>query len=272
MAASPGASLDPRARIGVVRLAVADLDRATGFYERAVGLRRLGDRGETVRLGPEGGAPILELEHAPDAPPRPPGTTGLFHFAILVPGRGDLAAAIHRVTDAGWGFTGASDHLVSEALYLRDPEHNGIEIYRDRPREEWDYDGDEVRMATIPLDAEGVLREQGEADPAGSMPAATTMGHVHLNVADLDATEEFYARHLGLDVTVRNFPGALFLSAGGSHHHVGANTWNGEGAPPPPPGALGLRSFEIVTPDGDGREETDPFGNAIRIAPEGATG
>jgi catechol 2,3-dioxygenase len=272
MADGLGEKMDPRAHIGSVRLAVADIDRAVSFYERAVGLRRLDGNGDrVVRLGGEGGSAILELEADLDAPPRPPSTTGLFHFAILVPGRPDLAAAVHRVTDAGWGFTGASDHLVSEALYLHDPEHNGIEIYRDRPREEWGWDGDQVRMATIPLDVQGVLREQGDADPAGPMPAATTMGHVHLNVADLDGTEEFYARHLGLDVTARNYPGALFLSAGGYHHHVGANTWNGEGAPPPPPGALGLRSFGIVTPGGDGHEETDPFGHLIRIVPE-ATG
>ena len=121
-------SLDPRARIGAVRIAVA-------FYEQAIGLRTLDNADGVERLGPEGGSPILELEHDQGAPPRPPGTTGLFHFAILVPARDDLAAALRRVSEAGWRFTGASDHLVSEALYLNDPEHNGIEIYRDRPRE-----------------------------------------------------------------------------------------------------------------------------------------
>jgi catechol 2,3-dioxygenase len=265
--------MDPRAHIGSVRIAVADLDRAVSFYERAIGLRRLDDNGGddgVVRLGGERGPAILELEADPGAPPRPPATTGLFHFAILVPGRPDLAAAVHRVTDAGWGFTGASDHLVSEALYLHDPDHNGIEIYRDRPRGEWGWDGDQVRMATIPLDLQSVLREQGDADPAGPMPGATKMGHVHLNVADLDTTEAFYAGRLGLDVTARNYPGALFLSAGGYHHHVGTNTWNGKGAPPPPPGALGLRSFEIVTPGGEGLDEADPSGNRVRVVPAAA--
>jgi catechol 2,3-dioxygenase len=268
MADAPRKRLDPRARIGAVRIAVADMDRAISFYERAIGLRRIGGEDGIVSLGGDGGTAILELESDPDAPARPAGTTGLFHFAILVPGRSDLAAAVRRVTDAEWGFTGASDHLVSEALYLRDPEHNGIEVYRDRPRNEWGWDGDEVEMATIPLDLQGVMREQGDADPAGPMPASTTMGHVHLNVSNLDTTEDFYAGRLGLDVTARNYPGALFLSAGGYHHHVGTNTWNGEGAPPPPPGALGLRSFEIVTPDGDGSEDTDPSGNVVRLAPE----
>jgi catechol 2,3-dioxygenase len=279
--------LDPRARIGAVRIAVADLDRAVAFYEQAIGLSTLESADGIARLGPEGESPILELEPDPGAPPRPPGTTGLFHFAILVPTRGDLAAALRRVSDAGWRFTGASDHLVSEALYLNDPEHNGIEIYRDRPREEWDYDGGQVRMATIPLNLDAVMADLGDADSGAPMPAQTTMGHVHLNVSDLESTEQFYARGLGLDVTVRGYPGALFLSAGGYHHHVGANTWAGEGAPRPPVGALGLRSYEVVVPeageldslerrlaaagadvhrDDGGLHSTDPSGSTVRAA------
>jgi catechol 2,3-dioxygenase len=290
MANEAGGSLDPRARIGVVRLAVADLDRAIAFYEGTIGLSTLDSSEGVARLGPEGGTPIVELEPDAAAPARPPGTTGLFHLAILVPSRSDLAAAVHRVSDAGWRFTGASDHLVSEALYLSDPEHNGIEIYRDRPREEWDYDDGQVRMATIPLNLQNVLGELGDADPAAAMPAQTTMGHVHLNVSDLDDTEAFYAGGLGLDVTVRGYPGALFMSAGGYHHHVGANTWAGEGAPRPPLGALGLRRYEVVVPEagelesvgrrlGDAgadvhRENgsllaTDPSGNAVRVVASG---
>ena len=265
MAESSNGSLDPGSRIGAVRVAVADLDRAVEFYERAIGLRTLESAEGLARLGPQGGEAILELEADPPAPPRPPGTTGLFHFAILVPSRRDLAAALRRVSDAGWRFTGASDHLVSEALYLNDPEGNGIEIYRDRPRDEWDYDGGEIRMATIPLDLDAVMGELGDADPDGPMPAETTMGHVHLNVSELAGTEAFYAGDLGLDVTLRGYPGALFMSSGGYHHHVGANTWVGEGAPPPPAGALGLRWFEIVTPEGEERESVDPSGHRVRI-------
>ena len=167
--------IDPRTRIGAVRLAVRDLDAVRGFYERSIGLRELeGSGAELARLGPDGGPALVELESSPDAPPRPPGTTGLFHLAILVPTRSDLAAALQRVGDSGWRFTGASDHLVSEALYLNDPEGNGIEIYRDRPREEWDWVGDQVRMATIPLDVQGVLVERSTAPTpapdAGSDP------------------------------------------------------------------------------------------------------
>jgi len=210
----------------------------------------------------------------------------MFHLAILVPGRRDLAAALRRVGDSGWRFAGASDHLVSEALYLSDPEGNGIEIYRDRPRDEWSYDDGQVRMTTVPLDLEGVLGALDGAEPAQPMAAGTRIGHVHLNVADLESTEAFYSGALGFDVTVRDYPGALFMSAGGYHHHVGANTWAGEGAPPAPPGALGLRWFEIVVPsrdelaaaearlreagyevgDADGAvEATDPSGNRLLV-------
>jgi catechol 2,3-dioxygenase len=286
MADEPTGPIDPGTRVGAIRLAVADLDRAVSFYENTIGLTALDSAEGVARLGPGDGPAIVELEPDPGAPPRPPGTTGLFHLAILVPSRADLAAATHRVTEAGWRFTGASDHLVSESLYLDDPEHNGIEIYRDRPREEWDYDGDQVRMATIPLNLQSVLGDLGDADPAAPMPAGTTMGHVHLNVSDLDSTEAFYAGGFGLDVTVRGYPGALFLSAGGYHHHVGANTWAGEGAPRPPLGALGLRRYELVVPGSGGVDEverrlvatgadvhrddgallaTDPSGNAVRV-------
>jgi catechol 2,3-dioxygenase len=203
-----------------------------------------------VALGVDGGTtPLVELLAAPSAPARPTGTTGLFHLAILVPSRLELARALRRVSESGWRFTGASDHLVSEALYLRDPEGNGIEIYRDRDRGEWRRSGDEIEMDTLPLDLEGVLSElTGDDAPPAQLPPQTRIGHVHLNVADIPASEAFYRDGLGFDVTVRSYPGALFVSAGGYHHHVGLNTWMGEGAPPPPPGARGLHHFEIVLP------------------------
>jgi catechol 2,3-dioxygenase len=241
-------SLDPGTRIGAVRLTVADLDGTREFYERTVGLRALDDSGEAVRLGGDAGA-VVELVGRPDAPPRPRGTTGLFHLAILLPDRAELARALRRVADSAWRLSGASDHLVSEALYLQDPEGNGIEIYRDRPRDEWRRVDGELQMATLPLDLDSVLAElNGEdAQVAGASPD-TSLGHVHLQVADLEAAEAFYAGILGFEVTVRGYPGALFLSAGGYHHHVGLNTWAGEGAPAPPPDSLGLRWFEVVIP------------------------
>jgi catechol 2,3-dioxygenase len=240
-------------RIGAVRLRAADADALTSFYERAIGLRTLARENGLVQLGVDEGAPLVELVAAPGAPPRPPVSTGLFHQAILVPERADLARALVRLSGAGWRLTGASDHLVSEALYLNDPEGNGIELYRDRPREEWRRSpAGELAMATLPLDLESLMGELGEGgatgDP-GPMPAGTRMGHVHLQVAQLDAAERFYAGSLELEVMVRSYPGALFVAADGYHHHIGLNTWQSAGAPAPPEGALGLEHYELVMPD-----------------------
>ena len=244
-----GGGLPPGTSLGPVRLIAGDAGRLMTFYERVVGLRPLGTSNGVVGLGAEEGKPLVELVPRPDAPVRPAGTTGLFHLAILVPSRVDLARALRQVSESGWRLTGASDHLVSEALYLRDAEGNGIEIYRDRDPEEWNRVGDEIEMDTLPLDLEGVLSELGGVEaPPGDMAPGTHIGHVHLNVADIPASEGFYHDALGFDVTVRSYPGALFVSAGGYHHHVGLNTWIGEGAPPPPPGARGLDRFEVVLP------------------------
>jgi catechol 2,3-dioxygenase len=234
---------------GAVRLRVADLDRQREFYERAIGLRPIDSADGVTRMGSEG-ASLVELDEAADAPPRPPRTTGLFHLAILVPSRAELAAALARIARSGARLSGASDHLVSEALYLNDPEGNGIEIYRDRPRAEWGHEGSEIRMSTLPLDVDallGDLREDGSQ--ANGVSAGTRIGHVHLNVADIDAAERFYAGVLGFDVTVRSYPGALFLSTGGYHHHIGVNTWAGPGAPAAPPGSRGLERFELALDD-----------------------
>jgi catechol 2,3-dioxygenase len=177
--------------------------------------------------------------------------TGLFHLAILLPSRADLALALARVVAARWPLDGASDHLVSEALYLSDPDGNGIELYRDRPREEWRRNGDELAMATLPLDLDDVISAAGglASEPPREVPAGTTIGHVHLQVGDLGVSESFYRGVLGFDVTVRSYPGALFLSAGGYHHHIGLNTWRSAGGRRPVDGAVGLRHFAIVLSD-----------------------
>ena len=233
-------------RLGAIRLRVGDVDRARSFYETVIGLRTLGASDGLTSLGVDDGSPFLELEAAPDAPLRPPGTTGLFHLAVLVPTRADLARALRRLVGAGWRLDGASDHLVSEALYLSDPEGNGIELYRDRPREQWPRTGESIQMATIPLDLEDLLAEDGASAPA--MPPGTTLGHVHLQVADLDGAEPFWVDALGFELMARLPPHAAFVAAGGYHHHVGLNTWAGIGAPPPPEGARGLDRFEVVLP------------------------
>ena len=245
-----------------MRLVVADLDHARAFYERALGLRELARVDGTVRLGVPPGRALVELDGRPGAPERPRRSTGLFHLAVLVPSRPELARSLRRVLDAGASFTGASDHLVSEALYLDDPEGNGIEIYRDRPREEWAYDGGDLRMATLPLDVEGVLGET-PAGPDEGMPEATTMGHVHLQVRDIPEAEAFWSGLVGFEPTVRGYPGALFVSAGGYHHHIGLNTWGTAGAPAPPDGARGLGRFEVLVP---GEEEVARIERRARAA------
>jgi catechol 2,3-dioxygenase len=250
-------SIDARTSLGPVTLTVADLDVQSAFYRDAIGLRELRRGGNVAELGAPGGEePLVVLVGDPAAPPRPARTTGLFHLALLVPSRAELARSIHRVTAAGWRFSGASDHLVSEAVYLDDPEGNGIEIYRDRDREEWSREDGELRMATLPLDSEGVLAGVPAGDSGDGTAPGTRIGHVHLQVASIADAESFWVGAVGFDPVVRRYPGALFVSAGGYHHHLGLNTWAGRGAPAPPPGARGLRSFAIVLPDDAALQET----------------
>jgi catechol 2,3-dioxygenase len=253
--------------IGPVELIVRDLERSLDFYEGTIGLQGLDRQGAEATLG-AGGEAILVLRGDPDAPERARGTTGLFHFAILVPSREELARSLVRLAKQRWPLSGASDHLVSEALYLADPDGIGIEIYRDRPRQDWPRDGGEVRMATIPLDLDSLLAQSGQRPgaKAEALAPGTRIGHVHLNVADLDASERFWCDLVGFEVTVRSYPGALFVSAGGYHHHVGLNTWNGAGAPAPPEGAIGLRRFAIAVPEdaaGEARERLLAAGVAV---------
>lgn len=263
-------SIHPNTSLGPVRLTVAEADSMRSFYEQAIGLETLERSADVMRLG-VGDTTLVELAHRPDAAPRRSGTTGLFHLAILVPGRHDLAHAIRRLGAAGWSLTGAADHLVSEALYLDDPEGNGIEIYHDREREKWRYSRGELQMATRPLDLEGLLEGlRGTGDPPATVPAGTRIGHVHLQVGDLSAAEAFYRGILGFDVTVRGYPGALFVSAGGYHHHIGLNTWGGQGAQPPPRGARGLDFFQVVLPTTEELQRIE--GNLRAAGIEGRTG
>jgi catechol 2,3-dioxygenase len=242
--------------VGTVALTASDLDRSRAFYESVLGLTAHEvDDGELV-LGVADEPALVRLHGDRAAPALHPRATGLFHLALVTPSRRELAYALARLARSRWPLSGASDHLVSEALYLNDPEGNGIEIYRDRDRSEWRTDEDgQLAMATLRLDLDSLAGELREAPPvADRMPAGTRMGHVHLQVSDIAAAEDFYHGVLGFDVTVRGYPGALFVSAGGYHHHIGLNTWNSAGAAPPAPGAVGLRSFEVRLPE---REELD---------------
>jgi catechol 2,3-dioxygenase len=243
------ASIAPQTTVGAVHLTVADLDRSERWYAHALGLDAARDDG-MARLS-VGGSELLVLYEERGAQPVR-GHTGLYHYALLVPERSDLARWLAHVAQERIPLTGLSDHFVSEAIYLRDPDGHGIEIYRDRPRERWEHVGNTIRMGVEPLDVEDLLSASGGG--TALVPAGTRMGHVHLHVADLGAAAAFYRDALGFDEMARLGDQALFLSAGGYHHHIGTNTWAGHGATPPPPGSAALRHATIVLPDAAERD------------------
>jgi len=239
-------SLPADAHIGQVSLTVRDLDRSLSFYRDVLGFEDARRDGRVSHLGAPGGRVIIELHERTDAVRRPGRSSGLYHFAILVPSRPALGSSLRRLAEKGWPLSGASDHLVSEALYLDDPDGLGIEIYRDRPREDWPkLANGELAMATDPLDLQDLHDEPGAETPWRGLEAGTIMGHVHLHVPHLDTAEAFYCGRVGFEPMLRRYPGALFVSAGGYHHHLAVNTWAGVGAPPPPENATGLRAFTI---------------------------
>jgi catechol 2,3-dioxygenase len=247
----PMSVIDPATGVGAVHLTVADLERSLDYYRLAIGLEELSRDRSVARLG-AGGEDLLVLHEEPGAEPVR-GHTGLFHFALLVPDRQALARWLVHAASARVPLSGMSDHLVSEAIYLRDPDLHGIEIYRDRPRAEWPHASDgTLEMDTIPLDTDSLVESlEGGVGPFEGMPAGTRMGHVHLHVADIAATERFYRDVLGFDLMVRYGSEATFLSAGGYHHHIGGNVWAGRGATPPPAGSASLRHATIVVPDAE---------------------
>jgi catechol 2,3-dioxygenase len=241
------AAIDPRTTVGHVHLRVADLDGALAFYRDALGFREAWRDGGTVMLSADGRYPFaLGLTATTQA--APPGRyCGLYHTAFLLPSRAALGRLLRRLLEREVTLDGASDHLVSEALYLRDPEGNGVELYADRPREQWMWNDDQVEMTTRGLDLRDLLAAGG--DRSDAVADGTRPGHVHLRVSALGRAEQFYHQALGFDVTVRRYPGALFFSAGGYHHHLGTNVWAGEGIPPAPPDGPGLWYFTLRLPD-----------------------
>jgi len=261
-------------------LRVRDVAAVLPFYTESLGMPVRNRDGNRVELAPDGRAFTLELVHDPEAPERVHPSIGLYHFALLQPDRAALAAVIRRLLDANWRVDGASDHGVSEAIYLRDPEGNGIELYRDRPKDAWSVGPNGVEMMTVPLDMAGLLRETAESGP---LSPATRFGHIHLHVGDLAEGERFYAGGLGMDVTQRSYPGALFLSVGGYHHHVGLNTWaRGRRSPDGATGLIGyawaiqadtleplkahLRARRVPFEDtGKGIAVTDPSGVRVEM-------
>jgi catechol 2,3-dioxygenase len=242
--------LSAATHIGHVHLQVSDHERALAFYGDLLGFRLVARDGVKAMLSATGQAPYhVVLTERLGARRKPGRTTGLYHVAIRLPNRTALSRVFRRLVTHEWPFQGFADHLVSEALYMADPDGNGLELYIDRPREQWRRRNGQLEMATDPLDVEGLLAEaDNDSTPWTGIDPGTDIGHVHLHVSDLARAEAFYSGLLGLDVTQRSYPGALFLSAGGYHHHLGVNVWAGVGAPPPPPDAVGLRSFGLVLP------------------------
>jgi catechol 2,3-dioxygenase len=243
------AAIDPSLRIRSVELAVSDLPRSVDFYERVLGLPLIARDEHRAELGAHPAHPTLLLGDIAGPTPLPPGATGLYHVAWLHPSRAALAETVLRVAESRWQIEGASDHGVSEALYLSDPDGLGIEIYADRPRERWERppDGHGVKMVTLPLDVDDLLA-QSAAEPAPAMPAGTAVGHVHLKVSDVPRAAAFYRDRLGFEEQAK-LPSAAFLAAGGYHHHVGLNSWQSRSATPAPDSAPGLRGIEFELGD-----------------------
>lgn len=261
--ATTAVSIHAATIMGAVELTVADLDRSLGYYGREVGLELLRREGVRASLG-AGGAELLGLVEEPGA--RPAGRhTGLYHFALRVPERPDLARWLAHAARDRVSLLGMSDHFVSEAIYLTDPDGHGIEIYHDRPREVWQGKVGS-RMTTEPLDVASLLGELDDpaSEPFVGLPAGTDMGHVHLQVADLQETVGFYRDVLGFELMAELFGSAAFLAAGGYHHHVGTNIWHSRGAGPAPEGAAALRHATIVLPSAEERDRV-----AARVADAG---
>jgi catechol 2,3-dioxygenase len=283
--APPGYRLPADLRLGTVRLQVADLARSLEWYGRVLGVEVRGNRDGVAVLGAaHGDRPLIELHERAGAQPVPRrGRLGLYHYAILLPDRASLARFVQHLAELGER-AGMSDHLVSEAVYLTDPDGLGIEVYADRPRGEWRYDQRQLVMATDPLNVDDLLRAAG-TEPWTGLPRGTVIGHVHLFVGDLQRASGFYHAGLGLDQVVWSYPGALFLSAGGYHHHLGTNTW-ATGALPAGDDDARLLEWEILLPRGSDVQAalasvaatgapvtagagnglaTDPWGTAVRL-------
>ena len=275
------------AHIGRAHLRVADLERSLAFYRDVLGMRVVRQEGGLVTLTaggdaePSAGGPgtseparreLLVLREVPGLARRPqrPRTTGLYHVALLVPSRGALGRALLGLHAAGYPLRGASDHAVSESLYLDDPDGNGLEIYADRPRSAWQWQNGQVYITTEPMDIDGVVAAAGEPAPWRGLPHGTVVGHVHFTVSALGPAAAFYRDVVGFDevarIPARN-PSLVGVSAGGYHHHLNLNTWAGEGAPPDSDRQAGLDAWELVVPDAAARRAL-----IDRLAAAGALG
>ncbi|KEK26286.1 VOC family protein [Bacillus gaemokensis] len=279
--------LHPSTTLGVVHLHVSNVKTSLAFYTDVLRLNVIQEEGTIVTLGNENNEPLLIIEEKEEVLPKQRSRTGLYHYAILLPSRQDLANILRHLVEKVYPLHGGADHYFSEAIYLSDPDGNGIEIYHDRQREVWRDEKGELPFVSNPLDGEGLL-QQGST--WSGFPSGTVMGHVHFHVADLEEARRFYVDGLGFEVTIPARNGALFVSAGGYHHHIGLNTWQGEGVPPQMPNSVGLKYFTIVLADEKQKEQVceslkyigkaatykdgilqveDPFGHCIHFIIKG---
>jgi catechol 2,3-dioxygenase len=282
-----GYRLPEQTHIGAVTLQVSDIERSLVFYRDFLGFSEIARDATAIKLGVDG-RPLVVLRSGANGPLRQR-RLGLYHFAILLPERAALGRALEHLVSSGLQ-PGASDHLVSEALYISDPDGLGIEIYRDRPRAEWKATGRQLNMATDPLDFDSVIAA-GDGQAWQGMPSGTIIGHVHLHVGDIETAKAFYHNAVGLDVMVWSYPGALFLAAGGYHHHLGTNTWAGARATAPESNEPQLLAWQLILPaptdvaaaaanitsqgfaatpeEPGGSVATDPWGTALQLVAAG---
>ncbi|GGN90808.1 VOC family protein [Saccharibacillus kuerlensis] len=241
--------IHPDAHMGRVQLKVSQIERSIRFYHDVIGLTLIAQTEKTAEFGVKGSGVLLGIEEVANAQVmQQQSVTGLYHFAILLPDRASLGTVLRHLAESGMSI-GQGDHLVSEAFYLNDPDGNGIEIYADRPRSQWQKDANgEYIMGTDPVDVDSLLQLAGVWN---GLPAGTVIGHVHLHVGNLPAARKFYVDGLGFDVVLHFGGSALFVSAGGYHHHMGLNTWAGVGAPAAPANAVGLSYFTIEYPNAE---------------------
>ncbi|HZH58135.1 MAG TPA: VOC family protein [Metabacillus sp.] len=243
----------PNVYVSKVNLKVLDLQRSLAFYQDVIGFQILEQSEKRATFTTDGKSALLEIEQPNDVIPKQPRTTGLYHFAILLPTRSDLGSVLKHLLKLKYPLQGGSDHLVSEALYLADPDGNGIEIYVDRSPTQWNWKNGEVEMSTDPIDVEGLLAEGH--DEWSKLPEGTIMGHIHLHVSELEKTKEFYCQGLGFEIVCMYGNQALFISTGRYHHHIGLNIWNGIGAPQPSENSVGLIDYTLVYPSENEREK-----------------
>lgn len=242
---------EPNVFVGQVNLKVQDLNRSLAFYQEIIGFKILNQSGTKANLTADGKTTLLSIEQLEKAEPKKNNTTGLYHFALLLPERSDLVSIVNHFAAMNLRI-GSADHLVSEALYLSDPDGNGIEIYIDRDPSTWSWRDGSVAMTTDPLNFSDLM-SSGQPKTWSGLPAGTLMGHIHLHVSKLNEAEQFYTQGLGFEVVNRYGAQALFISTGQYHHHIGLNTWAGIGAPPPSSHSVGLQSYTLVFPNEEAR-------------------